>query len=88
MSKPAPAVFINNITESAVEFKVLFWEADISTTGELKSKILTEIYELLSKEGVRLPSTQKDLYLHFPEGMPLAIPAEGKLKDKESKGAK
>jgi len=88
MSKPAPAVFINNITESAVEFKVLFWEADISTTGELKSKILTEIYELLSKEGVQLPSTQKDLYLHFPEGMPLAIPPDDKLKDKESKGAK
>jgi len=71
MSSPAPAVFLNNISESAVEFKILFWEADISTTGELKSRILTEIYQAMAKEGIDLPSTQKDLYLHFPDGAPV-----------------
>jgi len=71
MTDPGPAVFINNVSESAVEFKLLFWEADISTTGELKSQILTQIYQMLGKEGVQLPSTQKDLYLHFPEGVPV-----------------
>ncbi len=85
MSKPAPAVFINNINESAVEFKVLFWEADISTTGELKSKILAEIYGLLSKEGIALPGTRKDIYVHFPEGVPLPDATKTDKKDKESK---
>jgi len=87
MSKPAPAVFINNITESIVEFKLLFWEADISTTGELRSRILTEIYAMLGKEGVPLPGGgQTNLYLHFPEGVPLED-ARKKTK-KEDKDAK
>ncbi len=89
MSKPGPAVFINNITESIVEFKLLFWEADISTTGELRSKILTEIYAMLGKEGVQLPGGgQTNLYLHFPEGVPItdARPAKsGKKDEKEAK---
>lgn len=71
MSTPAPAVFVNNVSESAVEFKLLFWEADISSTGELRSKILTEVYELISRENIPLPGTQKDINLHFPEGIPM-----------------
>ena len=70
MTNPAPSVFLNNVNENAVEFKVLFWEADISTTNELKSRILAEIYQAISKEGIQMPSAQKDIYLHFPEGVP------------------
>jgi potassium efflux system protein len=88
MSSPAPAVFLNNVDENAVEFKVLFWETDISTTSSLKSQVLTEIYEAMGKEGIPLPSTQKDIYLHFPEGVPLSAPEEksndGKNKKAES----
>ncbi len=89
MTNPGPAVFVNDMNENAVEFKVLFWEADISTTGTLKSKILTEMYEAIRKEGVQLPSTQKDIYVHFPDGIPVINPAEktSGLKDKESKSA-
>ncbi len=74
MNTPAPAVFVNNVSEAAVEFKVLFWVADINTTGELKSKILTAIYEAIGKQGIKMPSTQKDFYIHFPDGVPLSNP--------------
>ncbi len=87
MSNPAPAIFLNNVDENAVEFKVLFWEADISTTGSLRSQVLTEIYQAIDKEGISLPSTQKDIYLHFPEGVPLIKPEE-KVSDTKDKGAK
>ena len=83
MNNPSPAVFLNNVTESVVEFKVLFWVADISTTSELKSKVLAEIYQAISKENIQLPSTQKDLYLHFPDGMPVFDAPE---KTNEAKG--
>jgi potassium efflux system protein len=92
MDKPAPSVLISNMSESAIEFQVSFWEADISTTGSLKSKILTEIYDLIGKEGIQLPSTQKDIYVHFPEGVPFANPdkkePEEKSKKKETKDIK
>ncbi len=88
MSSPAPTVFLNNMDQSAVEFKVLFWVADISTTSALKSQVLNEIYQAMEKEGISLPSTQKDIYLHFPDGVPLTNPEEktsaGKNKKAES----
>ena len=71
MSEPAPAVLVNSVNENAVEFKVLFWLADITTTGSLKSLILTEIYQVIDKEKVQLPATQKDFNVHFPDGVPI-----------------
>ena len=71
MSEPAPAVLVNSVNENAVEFRVLFWLADITTTGSLKSLILTEIYQVIDKEGVQLPATQKDFNVHFPDGVPI-----------------
>jgi small-conductance mechanosensitive channel len=50
---------------------VLFWVADINITGELRSRVLAEIYKAISEQKVQLPSTQKDLYLHFPDGFPV-----------------
>ena len=85
MTSPAPSVFLNGITQSAVEFKVQFWEADISTTGALRSRILAEIYEALGNEGIQMPSTQNNIYVHFPDGVPLTDPGktavEGKKKE-------
>jgi len=71
MATPSPAVLINNVNENAIEFKVLFWVADINTTGELRSRILSEIYLAIAKEEIALPSTQKEIMVHFPEGAPL-----------------
>ena len=72
-----------------VEFKLLFWEADISTTGELRSRILTEIYALLGEEGIQLPSGgQTNVYLHFPEGVPISDARSAKSGEKDEKEAK
>ncbi|BAU54583.1 mechanosensitive ion channel family protein [Mucilaginibacter gotjawali] len=71
MTTPAPAVLVNNVSESAIEFKVLFWVADINKTGEIKSKILAEIYSTIDREQIPLPSTQKDIKLFLPDGTPV-----------------
>ncbi len=88
MNDPKPSVFINNVTESAVEFRLLFWEADINKTGELRSRLLTEAYQLLGKEGVQLPSTQKDVYVHFPEGVHLSGAVEHEEEQTKKKAVK
>ncbi|MDR3695007.1 mechanosensitive ion channel domain-containing protein [Mucilaginibacter sp.] len=72
MATPAPVVLVNNVSESAIEFKVLFWVADINKTGEIKSKVLAEIYRTIDKESIPLPSTQKDIKLFFPDGSPVS----------------
>lgn len=84
MTKPAPSIFVNNITESFVEFKVFFWVADINTMSSLKSHILTDIYQEFMKNKIDLPAPQKDFYLHFPEGQPFGnSPEVGKSESAE-----
>ncbi|MDB4918547.1 mechanosensitive ion channel domain-containing protein [Mucilaginibacter sp.] len=84
MTTPGPSVFLNNVSESAVEFKLFFWAADIGTVSELKSRVLADIFDAFRNENIAIPSTQKDLYLHFPEGAP-AVMLETKTEEKKSK---
>ncbi len=55
MTAPGPTVLLNGITDKSLDFKVSFWAADISTSQELRSKILTDIFAEFSKEGIEMP---------------------------------
>jgi potassium efflux system protein len=71
MDVPGPSVYLNAVSETSVDFKLFFWAEDISTTSSLKSSVLSDVYQMLNEQEVAIPSGQKDLYLHFPEGMPM-----------------
>lgn len=87
MDSPSPSVFVNNVTDSFVEFKAFFWVADIATMSELKSRVLTAIYREFIDQKVDLPGAQKDFYLHFPDGLPPALSADTKVKEEKDAGA-
>ena len=84
MTTPGPSVFLNNVSASAVEFKLFFWAADIGTVSELKSRVLADIFDAFRNENIEIPSTQKDLYLHFPDGAPTEM-LETKTGEKKNK---
>lgn len=65
MQIPEPSVLLHNLTSGSVDFRILFWAADISTWVGLKSQILADIYEVLTKEGIQLP--QQDVHLIWPQ---------------------
>jgi potassium efflux system protein len=67
MDNPAPLVFVHNLNESSVDFRLLFWAADIGTWLSLKSNVLTDIYATFDKEGVEIPYPQRDLHLRLTE---------------------
>lgn len=67
MESPAPTVYLHNITDSAVDFRLFFWAADIGTWLQLKSQILAEIYTALKQADIALPSSNKDVIVHLPE---------------------
>ncbi|MEO6849291.1 MAG: mechanosensitive ion channel domain-containing protein, partial [Mucilaginibacter sp.] len=56
MEHPEPSVFVNNITDKSVDFRLLFWAADLSTSNTLKSRVLSDIYEAFNKEGIVIPA--------------------------------
>ncbi|MGZ3755060.1 MAG: mechanosensitive ion channel family protein [Mucilaginibacter sp.] len=83
MATPGPAVFVNSVTPSVVEFKVFFWAADITKVSELKSNVLADIYTKLQEEHIAMPAPQKDFYLHFPDGEQVLKPNENTETEKK-----
>lgn len=81
MTSPGPAVFLHNLNESSVDFRVLFWVADLSNFLELKSSVLGDIYEAFNKEGIEIPFSQQDVNLHFKD----EIPAIGSISKSSKK---
>jgi potassium-dependent mechanosensitive channel len=56
MTSPEPSVFLNGVSDTAIEFRVQFWAADIANYMDLRSKVLIDIYDELNKAGIAIPS--------------------------------
>ncbi|MGZ3777247.1 MAG: mechanosensitive ion channel family protein, partial [Mucilaginibacter sp.] len=56
MPSPEPSVFLNGVSDTAIEFRVQFWAPDIANYMDLRSTVLTDIYEELSKAGIAVPA--------------------------------
>jgi len=70
MKTPAPSVLLHNFSDSAVDFKLLFWAADIGTWARLKSAVMGEIYTKFTEQGIEIPHPKRDIQVYFPEGTP------------------
>jgi small-conductance mechanosensitive channel len=55
MQNPPPLIFLHNLSQTSVDFRVLFWVSDISTWLELKSRILADIYAAFGEEDIEIP---------------------------------
>lgn len=67
MTKPGPSVFLHNLNESSVDFRVFCWASDLSNFLELKSRVLADIYDAFRKEGIEIPFPQRDVNFHFKD---------------------
>ncbi|MFD2871216.1 mechanosensitive ion channel family protein [Mucilaginibacter ximonensis] len=61
MNDPEPLVFLHNLSESSVDFRILFWAGDIGQWLELKSRVLSDIYRALNNEGIEIPYPTRDI---------------------------
>jgi len=84
MSDPAPSVFLHNLNESSVDFRMFFWAADIATWLELKSRVLTDIYVKFAEEGIEIPFPTRDINFHLKdEHIPINRFEKEDAEDKE-----
>lgn len=67
MKEPEPMVLIHNFGDNSVDFRVLFWVADISKWLELKSRVMSDIYEAFYDGGIEIPFPQRDVHLYYPQ---------------------
>jgi small-conductance mechanosensitive channel len=56
MKTPAPSVMLSNFGESSVDFKMLFWAAEIGKWASLRSKVMSEVYTKFGEEGIKVPT--------------------------------
>lgn len=85
MTSRAPSVYVHQLTDSSVDFRMFFWSADVGKWVSLKSRVLSEIYNAFSENGIDIPASQQDVMLHFPDGIPTA---GGVTETKEAPTAK
>ncbi|WP_419800749.1 mechanosensitive ion channel family protein [Mucilaginibacter sp.] len=70
MKTPAPMVLIHNFSDNSVDFRILFWVEDLTKWLELKSRLMSDIYETFYLEKIEIPFPQRDVHLYYPEGKP------------------
>jgi len=81
MQTPAPSVFLHNFSDSSVDFRLLFWAADIKKWVSLKSNVMIEIYKAFAAEGIEIPHPKRDIQVFFPEGTTADLKNPEKLKE-------
>lgn len=81
MQTPSPAVFLHNFSDSSVDFRLLFWAADIHNWVSLKSNVMIEVYTTFAKEGIEIPHPKRDIQVFFPEGTNAEIKTQDALKE-------
>lgn len=68
MQNPVPLVFLHNFSDSSVDFRLLFWAAEIGKWLSLKSNVMSEVYTEFAKQGIEIPHPKRDIQVFFPEG--------------------
>ena len=84
-------VLFNGFGDSSLNFRILFWTADIDNWMHTRSEITHAIYQALNAHGIEIPFPQRDLHIRSWDdkaGLPNTgntgkSPAEGKKGTKE-----
>lgn len=86
LKAPAPAVYLQDFADSAVEFRLLFWVSDINTWIVVRSEIMTSIYKEFAKNDIEIPFPQRDLHVKsMPEKGGITFTETNYEKDAPSK---
>ncbi|RYE36980.1 MAG: mechanosensitive ion channel [Sphingobacteriaceae bacterium] len=76
MKTPQPMVLIHNFGDNSVDFRILFWVEDLTKWLELKSRVMSDIYETFYQEKIEIPFPQRDVRVYYPEGKPEKEPVK------------
>jgi small-conductance mechanosensitive channel len=63
MQDPEPRVFFNELGESSLDFRLLFWTTSFSEWLRIRSEIVFEVFDLLKENDIEIPFPQRDLHV-------------------------
>ena len=77
ITDPEPKVFFNNLGDSSLDFRMLFWIKEFDQWIRIKSEIIFQVFDDLKSAGIEIPFPQRDLHVR-------SIDQSIDLKKKES----
>ncbi len=63
MRDPEPKVLFLNMGDSALQFKLMFWVADMSVKWDAHQEVISNLYDNLNKKKISIPFPQMDVHL-------------------------
>jgi len=78
---PPPMVLFNDLGESSLDFRLLFWTSNISEWLRIRSEMVFKIHDMLKKEGIEIPFPQRDLHVRSFD-QKIGVETKGDSKEK------
>lgn len=63
LKEPKPLVLFNDLGESSLDFRLLFWADNFDNWLIIKSEVVFKIHDALNKAGINIPFPQRDLHI-------------------------
>ncbi|WP_439185446.1 mechanosensitive ion channel domain-containing protein [Carboxylicivirga taeanensis] len=63
LKDPAPLVLFNDLGESSLDFRLLFWTDNFDNWIIIKSEMIFKIHDALYEAGITIPFPQRDLHI-------------------------
>jgi len=63
LKAPSPKVYMQTFNQNSVDFRVLFWVESIDVWLEIRSEVMTQIFETFVENKIEIPFPKRDLYL-------------------------
>jgi len=60
---PEPKVFFNDLGESSLDFRLLFWTSNFDDWIRIRSEIIFKVHDVLKENNIEIPFPQQDLHL-------------------------
>jgi small-conductance mechanosensitive channel len=67
---PAPRVVLTEFSPNGLIFELRCWTADASELTTLKNDLAIAVHDALHEAGYKIPTTQHEVQLHTPHGLP------------------
>jgi small-conductance mechanosensitive channel len=84
IKEPPPKVFFQELGDSSLNFRLLFWTSNFSEWIRIRSDIIFGVHDILKKEGIEIPFPQRDLHIRSIEQQ-VEIASKGGKESKKGK---
>lgn len=69
LNNPKPVVQFEQFGENSIELKILIWTRNLKENSSTKSDLIITINESFKQNGIKIPFSQQEIYLHSPNGL-------------------